>query len=392
MKKTVLILLFIALSTQTGWCRTVGIWRDARSVIPDGLLATLRDAGWEIEFLVSTRRDGNDLHDTEKLDRLDAIFLSGGHNAYQFADFEARRNLVRYTAGGGGLLAAANRGGYVRTANRPFFPEIGEIYNRVNGPWVQAYGDSELAQSISEPFCPGNWDHLVAKVGSDGRVFAVSGDDPVGVYGETYGGRHVLFGAYIGLNATEEPMTGVNRNVLLTMLDWLSAAPAPSDEARTKYQEQADRDFLRRERLYDWTLHERGPDRRPGILPQMRHRLAIPLENRLYRLRYMQQWLGEANSDRCREAAGELERALADFNERYERTVTEVTERMHDMDVEILSVGKEAFPEDMSRDRIRERLFEAEELNRHVAAADTAIEELWPSVTAAKAGSARGCM
>ena len=55
---------------------------------------------------------------------------------------------------------------------------------------------------------------MVTKVGPLGKVFAVSGDDPVGVYGEVYGGRYLIFGAFIGIGAKTEPMQGTERKNL----------------------------------------------------------------------------------------------------------------------------------------------------------------------------------
>jgi len=207
--KTTLFLSFF-LCCAAGWGKTVGLWHDARSQITDGMLKTLQEDGWQTIIL-----KGKDLSDDSKLAGLDALFLPGGWNAINFADFNARRSLVKYAAGGGGILAGAFRSGYVRTGNRPIFPQVGATFNRVNGPYVSAFGDSELAKAIDKPFCPGGWDHLVVKVGPLGKVFAVSGDDPVAVYGEVYGGRYLIFGAFIGMDAVSNAMQGTERRVLL---------------------------------------------------------------------------------------------------------------------------------------------------------------------------------
>ena len=287
------LLLFLAMLTQGVWGRTIGLWKDGRSAITDGMLMTLKQAGWETVIL-----QGNDLSNEAKLDSLDVLFLPGGHNVYFFADFHARRAMVRFAAGGKGIFAGAVRNGYVRTANRPIFPEVGEVYNRVNGPYVFAFGDSDLAKAIDRPFCPGNWDHMVVKVGPLGKVFAVNGDDPVGVYGEPYGGRFLIFGSFIGLDAKSNAMQGTERQVLLKCVDWLGAAPKLSEADKAKYRKQADLDFLRREKILDWTLNERGPDKGPGVLPQIRNQLALQLESRQFTLEYMSQFLAGKQLDR----------------------------------------------------------------------------------------------
>ena len=318
--------LTMLLAGGAAWCGTVGLWKDGRSYIRDGMLATLHEAGWKSVIL-----QGADMGDEAELAGLDVVFLPAGWNAYQFARFNARRSLVRYVAGGKGILAGAFRSGYVRTANRPLFPQVGATHNRVNGPYISAHGGSDLAKAIDRPFCPGGWDHLVVKLGPAGKVFAVSSEDPVGVYGEVYGGRYLIFGAFIGIDAKTEPMQGTGRRALLAMLDWLNAAPKLSDQQKTTHMAQAELDFLRRERLYDWTLNERGPDRNPGILPTIRNRLAIPLESRQFTLQYLGQYLSGKDLKLCKSAAGKLGEAVGTLNARFQKELTTTAARTQRM-------------------------------------------------------------
>ena len=104
MKKQLAAAILLAFASELGLGKTVGLWKDARSAITDGMIKTLQEAGWQTVIL-----QGRDLSDDAKLDALDALFLPGGWNAYFFADFKARRALVRYVAGGGGILAGAFR-------------------------------------------------------------------------------------------------------------------------------------------------------------------------------------------------------------------------------------------------------------------------------------------
>ena len=424
MKKMLVLLLLV--TGEVGWGKTVGLWQDARSYIREGMLATLKEAGWQTVIL-----QGAGLSDEGGLAELDVVFLPGGWNAYWFANFPARRSLVKFVAGGKGILAGAFRSGYVRTANRPFFPEVGATYNRVNGPYVSGHGDSELAKAIDQPFCPGGWDHLVVKLGPKGKVFAVSGKDPVGVYGEVYGGRYLIFGAFIGIDAKTEPMQGTARRALLTMLDWLNAAPKLSDAKKAEHQAQADLDFLRREMLCDWTLDERGPDRGLGLLPNVRNGLAVPLESRLYTLQYMSQHLSGRQGKQCRSEAKALGKAVAKLRRNYEKERARVTDSIAKMGLEeLLAENPAAKAEEVLKkieetagrteeekkkivavvkrcaakrppvyaskqvatylhgDAIREKLFPGAQLRKLVAEADKVLSELRPAVKAAKVKAA----
>ncbi|NLB54428.1 MAG: hypothetical protein GX811_01440, partial [Lentisphaerae bacterium] len=314
--KKLWLAVVISFLTSLGFSKSVGIWQDNRSHISDGMIMTLEQAGWETVIL-----KGRDLSNEEKLASLDVIFLPGGWHGYFYADFAARRAMVKFVAGGKGILAGAFRSGWVRTANRPLFPEVGAVYNRVNGPFVSPYGKSELARAIDKPFCPGGWDHLVVDVGPKGKVFAVNGDDPVGVFGEVYGGRYVVFGAFIGMDAKTEPMPETDGNALLAMLDWLAFAKKLSPKAVAKHQNKAELDFLRRELIIDWTQDSRGPDRGSGVLPQVYHTYTLPLESHLYTLRYMSGYLSDAQKSEVSPIISNLEASLSRLEKRYDRMI-----------------------------------------------------------------------
>ena len=373
---TLLATLLVLMMGDVAWGRTVGLWKDARSYITDGMLATLREGGWQTVIL-----ERKDLSDGGGLADLDVVFLPGGWNAYYFANFAARRNLVRFVAGGKGILAGAFRSGYVRTANRPLFPQVGATHNRVNGPWISAFGDSDLAKAIDQPFCPGGWDHLVVKVGPLGKVFAVNGSDPVGVYGDVYGGRYLIFGAFIGMDAKTEPMQGTPRRAFLKMIEWLAATPKLPDADRASHQAQADLDFLRRERLWDWTLNERGPDRGIGVIPSVHNRLATSLESRQYLLQYMSRFLSGNKRAAARSGSEALRREVELLNANMSKAVAEAVARIGRLGVDELLADKPADAEAA----IRQTLCPAARLAEIKKRADTAINELRPLVRAAKA-------
>jgi len=376
-KKIAAGLLVCVCVVSTGWGKTVGLWKDERSSINEGMLKTLAEAGWQTTIL-----QGKDLSDTAKLTGLDVIFLPGGWNAYSFADFNARRALVKYVAGGKGILAGAFRSGYVRTANRPLFPQVGATYNRVNGAYISAFGESALAKSIDKPFCPGSWDHLVVKVGPLGKVFAVNGTDPVGVYGDVYGGRYLVFGAFLGIDAGTNVMQGTERQILLKSIEWLAAAPKLSDAGKAKQEMQADLDFLRREKIWDWTRNERGPDSGSGIITQVRTRLAIPLESRQFTLEYMMPFLSGEKLDACRAAAGELKKAVGELDGRFEKTSAEMVATIGKMTIEELSDANVLMN---TTNGLAEALMPDQKLNELTGRADKALAEFRPLVKAAKA-------
>ena len=417
--KRVLLVLVCAAMIETGWGKTVGLWKDERSYITDGMLKTLQAAGWQTVIL-----QGKDLSDEAKLAGLDVIFLPGGWNAYWFADFHARRALIKFVASGKGMLAGAFRSGYVRTANRSLLPQVGAVYNRVNGPVITAFGDSELAKAIDQPFCPGGWDHLVVKVGPLGKVFATSGGDPVGVYGEIYGGRCLVFGVFLGMDAKTEPMTGTPRNVLLKSVEWLAGAPKLSDAEKAKQQAQADLDFIRREKLWDWTLNDRGPDQGPGILYEIRNSLAVPLESRQFTLRYMSSFLSGNSLEKCRAAENELGKAMNEMDGNCRAYADEMTARIGKMPLSELiaenplidktnamaridamsgktdaekqgiksALGGQRAPRAVAMflhgDAIREKFMPGQRMKDLVSRADKVLAELRPAVKTAKAAKA----
>ncbi len=361
-------------STSLSWGKSIGIWKDARSAINDGMLKTLGEAGWTTLIL-----SGNDLSDEAKLAGLDVIFLPGGWNEYFFPNFNARRCLVKYVAGGKGILAGAFRSGYVRTANRPMFPQVGATYNRVNGAFISASGESELAKAIDRPFCPGSWDHLAVKVGPLGKVFAVNGTDPVGVYGEVNGGRYLVFGAFIGIDAGTNAMQGTERQVLLKSVEWLANAPKLSEAEKAKNQAQADLEFLRRERIWDMTLNERGPDRGAGYIPKNYFSFLPQIESRLYRFQFASQYLSGNDADLAKAGIAELQQSLNELNANYKELSRETIANINKMNrAELESAGS------VLTNGVRDKLFSDKKLAELQAKADKQLNDLKPAIKAAK--------
>ncbi|NLB54499.1 MAG: hypothetical protein GX811_01800, partial [Lentisphaerae bacterium] len=183
MKKLYLVVaITFSLLVQTGFSKTIGLHKDGRSIIPDGLIKTLNDAGWETVILSDA-----DIAKEEKLADLDMLFFTGGWNAYFFPKFEARREIIKFAASGKGVLLTGFRSGYSRTANRSMFPQVGATHNRGNASFVTGVGDSPMAKALSVPVTLGGWDHMTLEIGPQGKVFAECAGDPIGAYGEVYG-------------------------------------------------------------------------------------------------------------------------------------------------------------------------------------------------------------
>ena len=245
MKKSFLVLgcIMICSSISVAGEKQVGLFKDARSYISDGLIKTLENAGYKTKII--TRKD---IQDETKIKDLDAIYLPGGWNAVRWAGFLGRKNLVDFVAQGKGILAGAFRGGYARNCERPLFPQIGEIYRKANGSGVLPVGGGPLVEGV-KPFYLPYFDHMLAKVGPDGKVFLVdSGGEPVGVYGPVDGGRYIILGAFIGLDAKTEPMKGQDKKIFLNCMNWLVNAPKISAEVLAENRKAVELDFLRREK------------------------------------------------------------------------------------------------------------------------------------------------
>lgn len=300
---------------EPGDFKRVGVFKDARSHITDGMLKTLEDAQYVVEIIA--RRD---LNDGEKLQRLDVLFLPGGWNSLNFAGFHGRRNMVDFVAQGKGILAGAFRSGYVRTANRPLFPQIGAVYNRVNGSGLFPCADSPLTAGIAGPFYLSAWDHMVVQPGPMGRTFLTDSSGlPVGVYGEIYGGRYIAIGCFF--SGADAP--GPERTLLLNCLAWLASAPSLTESAMAETRRMAELEFLRREKIYDYTLNERGPDHGAGIIPAAKNRLESALLSRLFRLDYILPHCPEAAKERVASMRQELEQAQAVLARNYEEAQAE---------------------------------------------------------------------
>ena len=160
---------------------------------------------------------------------------------YFFPKEKARRQIVRFAASGKGVLVGGFRSGYVRTANRPMFPEIGMTHNRVNGPWISATGAAPFAKAFGgKTLSFGGHDHFVLKGGEWGKPFAMSAEDPCGFYGDYRSGRVIAFGGGFTYSLDDITHDDMER-IFLAMAEWLAAAPKPSAAQASKDADEAER-------------------------------------------------------------------------------------------------------------------------------------------------------
>ncbi|MDD5676535.1 MAG: HEAT repeat domain-containing protein [Kiritimatiellae bacterium] len=313
------VLVMISALASAADVKRVGVFEDARSYITPGMLKTLAEAQYETEII--TRKD---LQQGDKLNRLDVLFLPGGWNALKFDGFNGRRNMIDFLAQGKGILAGAFRSGYTRTGNRPLFPQIGAVYNRVQGSGVYPRGSGPLIAGIAAPFFLSSWDHLLVQTGPLGEVFLTDSSGlPVGVSGEIYGGRYIALGSFIGMDAKTEAMQGSERILFLNCIGWLAAAPKMTAAEMVETRRAAELEFLRREKLSDYTLNERGPDTRAGIIPELKNRWEAQLQSRQYRLAYALPYCTGADRAQAADMLKTLDLALDKLGRKYQELLAE---------------------------------------------------------------------
>ena len=313
--KKVILLVAILSAAVVAEAKKIGIWSDRRIGIMVGVTNSLAQAGWEVTFIAPERRvdppEGLTkkeirklklpiiFESQEELSKYDVLYFPGGWGRYFFPSYKARKAIIRYVAAGGKVILSGFRGGYPRTANRPMFPEIAEVYNRLSSSWIFPAGDSVIAKSFGgKPVTAGSGDHLTLKVGEKGSVFAENSGDPVGAFGEVGFGRVIVYGGhfayYIGDDTSES-----NEKLLFGMLKYLNGAKKPSKEEAAKAADLAEANFIRRENMLSLTLDERGPDATAGIIPMARDSITSVPEALAYKLDYFAKFLPKKEAGEC---------------------------------------------------------------------------------------------
>ena len=365
--------------------KTIGIWQDHRSYVTAGFTNSLVEAGWDIEWLES-KRGKNDLENPEKLAKIDVLFFGGGWSAYYFPSPKARLELIRFVASGKGILLSGFRSGYVRTANRPMFPEIGAVYNRISSAWIGPEGDSPMAAAFGgQARIFSGVDHLCVKPGPLGKPFCSSGDDIVGTYGEFYNGRVVVFGAHFMYQIVDETKEHTEK-ILFAILKYLSTQRQvmPVDTALRK----AEADFIRREMLYTYTLDDRGPDRKPGIYPAIRDKALSEVQALAYKLEYFISVLEKGGATKAEVSkykahAAKLQKTCKVVRGIYEKNIEEVKAKIANATPAEISLTPALKAEFFDIDRYARAIYGRVRAN-DLETARIFIDELRPKVKAVK--------
>ncbi len=370
------LILFAAFSLEA---KTIGIYRDQRIGNLSGAVASLTNNGWQVTWLAGGAKG---LANEEKLAACDVLYFAGGFNRYFFADYNERRAVIRYAAKGGGILMTGFRGGYVRSANRPMFPEIGAVHNRLSSSWLDPVGSSIVAKAFGGTSLPaGAGDHLVLKLGPKGETFAANSGDPVGAVGAFYNGRVVVYGAHF-MYSPGDDLSALNERLFLAMLDYLTQQKKPDAASAAKAAGDAECDFIRRERMWDLTLDERGPDAKAGVIPSRRDWYTAETEAYAYKLGYFAGFVPAKDAKRCRDLAAKLLANAENIRKAADALKSEADAAMRKMSLAELKAFKVEGTK-YDTDAVN-AAFDALYATKEVEAAKAIIDELRPAVAAAK--------
>lgn len=348
MKRSILVAaalaLFFSPCVEAG---TIGIWKDKRIGNLSGIVNTLTNSGWKVKWLSQHRekidgknRNVNDLEQADRIAQCDVLLFTGGWGRYFFPSAAARREIIRYAASGGGVLLCGYRGGYPRTANRPMFPEVAEVNNRLSSGWLFPEGDSMLAKAFGgKPLLAGSGDHLTLKMGPDGTSFVGNSGDAVGACSDFGFGRVIVYGGHFSYSPGDD-MSVENDRIFLAALKYLTGRKKPSAAAAAKAADEAEARFIRRERMWDLTLDERGPDSMAGIIPMARDSVIAVPESLAFKLEYFAGFLGGDDAKKCLATAGELHAEVAAVRAEAVKTKDAACAGLESMGLEDLRVFK----------------------------------------------------
>lgn len=395
--RKVIIFGLLAMMVGTAAAKNVGIFMDKKTGNIAGISNALVRAGWNITYFngspvnkgkgTNWRNSKKDIEDETLLNQMDVLLFLGGFNRYFFPinSKNARKAIVRAAARGTGVLLAGFRSGYVRSANRPMFPEIGYTHNRVNSPWMTVEPNTPFTDAFGgKPIAFAGHDHIVFKQGEKGKVFCRCEDDITGCYGDFYYGKVITFGGHFGYNTTDPGADEIER-VFMAMVNWLDRNhyKAASEKDQLAAADKAEMDFIRREVTLTWTLDERGPDRYPGQLPVIRDDTTSPADSLRYKLDYYAKFLSASDAKRCRGTSAALAAATDKVKAKAERDNEYLAKQLAEMDLERL---EKVFNE-------KEKIFDLERKKKEYAAlipskliaeANALIEEFKPKVRATK--------
>jgi hypothetical protein len=302
--------------------KKIGVWTDRRIGVLTGFTNSLAKAGWEVTFIGAERRvappEGLSKKELKKLNlplvfeseeelsKYDVLYFPGGWGRYYFPSSKARIAIIRYVASGGNVLLSGYRGGYPRTANRPMFSEVAEVYNRLSSGWVFPSGDSSLAKAFEgRPIAAGSGDHMALKVGPNGNVFAENSGDAVGAFGNAGFGKVIVYGGHLSYTPDDETSQS-NEKLVFAMLDYFSSGVRPSADDALLAADDAERNFHIRENMWTLTLDDRGPDSKAGFIPVSRDSAVCISESLAFKLDYFSKFLSGDDAAKCRGMSAEI--------------------------------------------------------------------------------------
>ena len=363
---------------------TVGIYKDVRSLNIDCIATTLKEEG-----MASVIIGKKDCQDIEKLKGLDVIYFPNGYHVYRFLDEwrgprqnVGRKTVTDFVAHGKGVLAGGFRSGYPRTANRPLFPEVGCAHNKPDGSFLFAHGKHSILKGFSGPLCCEFRDHVVLKKGPLGQVFLVDVDGlPVGIAGEVLNGRYAMLGMFIAISKELKVLPGDLRTLFVNSIRWLAGAKRLKGEELARSRREAELHFLRRDKILNYTIEERGPDRTAGLIPRAKYMIEVPLDSLRYQLLQQAEWLTGRDHSRALAAAEHVAKYLGRLETNDQRIREETIARIKSADRDaLLDDDPKPFEE-----KLPERLLTQKEREAAAKAAGRVISALRPKVMAAKA-------
>ena len=307
--KKLIVIAFALVAAAATEAKTIGIWKDRRIGIMDGVTNSLTKAGWKFDFIHESGKN-SPFKNPDVLSKYDVLYFPGGWGRYFFPESRTRKAIIRYVASGGGVILSGFRGGYTRTANRPMFPEVAEVYNRLSSSWIFPYGNSDLAKAFKgKPVTAGSGDHLILKVGKKGNVFAENSGDAVGAFGEVGYGRVIVYGGHFAYYVGDDTSVS-NERLLFAMLKYLTDGKKPSAEKAAEAADMAEVNFIRRERMLDLTLDECGPDSIAGIIPMARDTITSVPEALAYKLDYFAKFLSNKEAKECLKRSNDIKKEV----------------------------------------------------------------------------------
>lgn len=323
MKRLAVVTMMVLATTMVAEAKTFGVFWDRRTRNITGMTNSLVKAGWNVKVINMAQ-----MEDPELLKTFDVLAIVGGHNGYFFPSTKARHAIVREAARGMGVLSAGFRNGYVRSASRPIFPMFGMVYNRLNSPWMEPEPNTPFTEAFgSAPIAFSGHDHLVMTQNTAGKVFARSGKDITGTYGEFAFGKVVVFGGHFLYNPGDAGEPACER-ILLAFADWLKRSNKPSEAEANKAADLAEAELIRGDVIYTWCNDDRGPDRSAGVYPFIRDRLTVEPDALRYKLEYYAKFLSEKDAKKCLDVAGKIAKSTDALRARVEADYNALNERL----------------------------------------------------------------